>query len=62
MRVLRVLGAVCRRARLPRVRDDQGGVSDETAMIGLMLMAAVAVGFIIYGMVTGAAGRLEFGF
>jgi hypothetical protein len=37
-------------------------VSDEVAMIGLMLVAAVAVGGIIWGLVTGAAGRLDFGF
>ena len=43
-------------------RSDEGGVSDEVAMIGLMLVAAVAVGGIIYGLVTAAAGRLNFGF
>jgi hypothetical protein len=43
-------------------RDDTGGLSDETAMIGLMLIAAVAVGGIILGLVTGAANRLDFGF
>jgi len=43
-------------------RGDEGGVSDEVAMIGLMLVAAVAVGGIVYGLVTGAAGRLNFGF
>jgi|RhiMethySRZTD1v2_1073278.scaffolds.fasta_scaffold1057135_2 hypothetical protein len=43
-------------------RTDEGGVSDEVAMIGLMLVAAVAVGGIIYGLVTAAAGRLNFGF
>jgi hypothetical protein len=43
-------------------RDETGGVSDETAMIGLMLIAAVAVGGIILGLVTGAANRLDFGF
>jgi hypothetical protein len=43
-------------------RTDEGGVSDEVAMIGLMLVAAVAVGGIIWGLVTGAAGRLDFGF
>jgi hypothetical protein len=45
-----------------RVRDDSGGLSDETAMIGLMLIAAVAVGGIVYGLVTGAASRIDFGF
>jgi hypothetical protein len=43
-------------------RDDRGGVSDEVAMIGLMLVAAVTVGGIILGLITGAAGRLNFGF
>jgi hypothetical protein len=43
-------------------RDDTGGLSDETAMIGLMLIAAVAVGGIILGLVTGAASRIDFGF
>jgi hypothetical protein len=41
---------------------DAGGVSDEVAMIGLMLVAAVAVGGIIYGLITAAAGNLDFGF
>jgi len=31
-------------------------------MIGLMLVAAVAVGGIIYGLITAAAGNLDFGF
>jgi hypothetical protein len=43
-------------------RDEEGGVSDEVAMIGLMLVAAVAVGGIIFGLVTGAASNLDFGF
>jgi len=43
-------------------RTDTGGVSDEVAMIGLMLVAAVAVGGIIYGLITAAAGNLDFGF
>jgi hypothetical protein len=43
-------------------RSDTGGLSDETAMIGLMLIAAVAVGGIILGLVTGAASRIDFGF
>jgi hypothetical protein len=43
-------------------RSDTGGLSDETAMIGLMLIAAVAVGGIIFGLVTGAANRIDFGF
>jgi hypothetical protein len=41
-------------------RDDEGGVSDEVAMIGLMLVAAVAVGAIIYGLITTAASGLKF--
>lgn len=47
---------------LRRQRDDRGGVSDETAMIGLMLVAAVGVGAIIYSLATGAARNLDFGF
>jgi hypothetical protein len=43
-------------------RGDEGGVSDEVAMIGLMLLVAVAAGGIILALVTGAAGRLNFGF
>ena len=43
-------------------RTDEGGVSDEVAMIGLMLVAAVAVGGIIYGLITAAASNLDFGF
>ena len=43
-------------------RTDEGGVSDEVAMIGLMLVAAVAVGGIIYGLITAAANNLDFGF
>lgn len=43
-------------------RSDEGGISDETAMIGLMLGAAVAVGGIVYALVTGAASRLDIGF
>jgi hypothetical protein len=43
-------------------RTDEGGVSDEVAMIGLMLVAAVTVGGIILALVTGAANRLNFGF
>lgn len=43
-------------------RGDGGGVSDETAMIGLMLVAAVGVGAIIYSLATGAARNLDFGF
>jgi hypothetical protein len=58
-----LLAAATRLERLRHTRrDDQGGVSDETAMIGLMLVAAVAVGGIVMGLVTGAAGRLDFGF
>jgi hypothetical protein len=43
-------------------RDDVGGVSDETAMIGLMLLVAVAVAGIVMVLARGAAGRLDFGF
>lgn len=43
-------------------RDETGGVTDDTAMMGLMAVAAVAVGAIIYGLVNAAAGRINLGF
>lgn len=54
--VLRVLHRGC------SCGGDVGGVSDETAMIGLMLVVAVTVGGIILALTTGAAGKLDFGF
>ena len=45
-----------------RERTDYGGLSDEVAMIGLMLVAAVVVGGLILLALTGAVGRLDFGF
>jgi hypothetical protein len=59
-----VVGATCvAAAQMGRLRrDDVGGVSDETAMIGLMLAVAVAVAGIIMLLARGAAGRLDFGF
>lgn len=45
-----------------RQRDETGGVSDDTAMIGIMLGAAVLVGTGIAALVTGAVDRLELGF
>jgi hypothetical protein len=39
-------------------RGDEGGVTDETAMIAVLLVVAVAVGGIVYGVVTGAANDL----
>lgn len=52
----------CRALQVSRRRDDVGGVSDETAMIGLMLLVAVAVAGIVMVLARGAAGRLDFGF
>lgn len=43
-------------------RTDDGGVTDETAMMGLMALAAVGVGGLIYALVTGAVGRIDLGF
>ena len=45
-----------------RARTDEGGVTDDTAMMGLMAFAAVAVGGLIYALVTGAVGRIDLGF
>lgn len=45
-----------------RERTDLGGVSDDVAMMGLMLGAAVAVGGGVYVLVNSAVGRLDFGF
>jgi hypothetical protein len=45
-----------------RKRDERGGVSDETAMIGLMLLVAVTVAGIILTLARGAALNLDFGF
>jgi hypothetical protein len=57
-----LLRAQSKLRRRGRTRDETGGVSDETAMIGLMLGVAVAVAAIIYGLATGAAENLDFGF
>ena len=43
-------------------RDEEGGVTDDTAMMGLMAFAAVGVGGLIYALVTGAVGRINLGF
>jgi hypothetical protein len=43
-------------------RDDRGGVSDEAAMIGLMLGVAVAVAAIVFALVTDATASLDIGF
>lgn len=56
------VGVHCRALQVSRRRDDVGGVSDETAMIGLMLLVAVAVAGIVMVLARGAAGRLDFGF
>ncbi|HEX8804026.1 MAG TPA: hypothetical protein VF743_07525 [Acidimicrobiales bacterium] len=45
-----------------RARTDAGGVTDDTAMMGLMALAAVAVGGLVYALVTGAVGRIDLGF
>jgi hypothetical protein len=43
-------------------RDEHGGVTDDTAMMGLMAVAAVAVGGLVYALVTGAVGNIDLGF
>jgi hypothetical protein len=43
-------------------RGEDGGVTDDTAMMGLMAFAAVGVGGLIYALVTGAVGRINLGF
>jgi hypothetical protein len=43
-------------------RDETGGITDDTAMMGLLAVAAVAVGGIIYALVEGAANRIDLGF
>jgi hypothetical protein len=45
-----------------RGRDETGGITDETAMIGFMLLLAIAVGGIITALVTGAANNLSIPF
>jgi hypothetical protein len=45
-----------------RDRDEHGGVTDDTAMMGLMAVAAVAVGGLVYALVTGAVGNIDLGF
>lgn len=41
-------------------RDDRGGVSDDVAMIGIMLLAAVTAGGIIYGLIMTATDGISF--
>lgn len=43
-------------------RDETGGVTDDTAMMGLLAVAAVAVGGIIFALVTNAANSIDLGF
>jgi hypothetical protein len=43
-------------------RDEVGGVTDDTAMMGLLAVAAVTVGGIIFALVTGAASNIDLGF
>jgi hypothetical protein len=40
-------------------RDERGGVTDETAMMGVLLVVAVTVGGIVYGIITGWASDLN---
>lgn len=43
-------------------RDETGGITDDTAMMGLLAVAAVAVGGIIFALVTNAASSIDLGF
>jgi hypothetical protein len=43
-------------------RDEAGGITDDTAMMGLLAVAAVAVGGIIFALVTNAANGINLGF
>jgi hypothetical protein len=43
-------------------RDEVGGVTDDTAMMGLLAVAAVAVGGVIFALVTNAASSIDLGF
>lgn len=43
-------------------RDQVGGITDDTAMMGLLAVAAVAVGGIIFALVTNAASSIDLGF
>jgi hypothetical protein len=43
-------------------RDETGGITDDTAMMGLLAVAAVAVGGIIFALVTSAANSIDLGF
>jgi hypothetical protein len=43
-------------------RDEVGGITDDTAMMGLLAVAAVAVGGIIFALVTNAANGINLGF
>lgn len=43
-------------------RDELGGITDDTAMMGLLAVAAVAVGGIIFALVTNAASSIDLGF
>jgi hypothetical protein len=43
-------------------RDEVGGITDDTAMMGLLAVAAVAVGGIIFALVTNAANGIDLGF
>ena len=43
-------------------RDEVGGITDDTAMMGLLAVAAVAVGGIVFALVTNAANGIDLGF
>lgn len=44
------------------VRDEAGGITDSTAMLGLLAIAAVTVGITVIWLVTTAASSISLGF
>jgi hypothetical protein len=42
-------------------RTEDGGLSDEVAMIAVLFVVASAVGFALLGVLTGAVSDLDFG-
>jgi hypothetical protein len=60
MAVAGTLGAVLVGAWRER-RTEDGGLSDEVAMIAVLFVVASAVGFALLGVLTGAVSDLDFG-
>ena len=45
-----------------QARTDRGAITDETALLGLLAAAAIAVAALVTAMLTGAIGRIDLGF